>query len=156
MENLQDLMILFAGFMLVFLVILFVLYILGSIGLAGITKNVNEKGAWMAWFPLFSFYLIGKLGFSKVVGWVMVVLSILGSSHSSTVGGKTVTVGTILPTQYASIASFALVILLIVSLFKIYSRVSERAVAMIICTVLSFGLLAPIFLFAIRKNEVIA
>jgi hypothetical protein len=152
----EDLFALLAGFMLIFFIVFLVLYILGSLGLAGITKNVNEKGGWMAWFPIFNFYLIGKLGFSKVVGWAMVVLSFLSSKSTTTVNGVSVTTGTILPTQLASIASFALFILLIVSLFKIYSKVSEKAVVMIICTVLSFGLLAPIFLFAIRKNEAIA
>lgn len=53
-----------------------------------------------------------------------------------------------------SIFSFALSILTAISLYKIYSKVSDKAVLMTVFTVLSLGLLTPIFLFSIRNNEV--
>lgn len=151
-----ELLSLIAGYMLLFSILILILYILGGIGLAEINRKENEHGSWMAWLPIFNFYLIGKLGFSKAVGWITVILMFLCSNYSSTVNGKVVASGTVLPQPFNSIASYAFLIIVIASLYKIYSKLSDKAVIMTIFTILSFGLLAPIFLFAIRKNEVIA
>ncbi|MDD2377072.1 MAG: hypothetical protein PHD15_06400 [Clostridia bacterium] len=148
-----DLMNLLMQFMLVFAMFIIVLYILSGIGLMGITNKLGQKGSWMAWVPIFNFYLIGKLGFTKIIGWIIVVLIFLGSSYSSTINGVTTT-GTILPAPFNAIAGCIFAALLLISIFRIYSKVSEKSIFMMIFTVLSFGLLAPVFLFAIRNNDV--
>lgn len=150
-----NLLAIFGAFIAFFLIIGLVLYILGSIGLMKIANKIEGKGGWMAWLPFFSNYLTGKLAFNKLTGWCLVILMFLSSQKSSTINGQTITTGSILPTPFCSIAGLALAILLLVSLYKIYSKVSDKAVIMIIFTVLSFGLLSPIFLFAIRNNPVI-
>ena len=148
-----DLMALLMQFMLVFALFIIVLYILSGIGLMGITNKLGQKGSWMAWVPIFNFYLMGKLAFTKIIGWIIVVLIFLGSSYSSTINGVTKT-GTILPAPFNAIAGYILAALLLTSIYRIYSKVSEKAVVMMIFTVLSFGFLTPVFLFAIRNNEI--
>jgi len=86
----------------------------------------------------------------------MPILLILCASSTSTVNGVVVSSGSILPEPFSSIGSFVLAILALSSIYRIYSKVSEKAVVMMVFTVLTCGLLAPIFLFAIRNNEVIA
>jgi hypothetical protein len=118
--------------------VIIILYILGSIGLMKIADKLGEKKSWIAWVPVLNLYLIGKLGFSNVVGWLMIALGILSGNRDTN----------------NSIFSFALSILTAISLYKIYSKVSDKAVLMTVFTVLSLGLLTPIFLFSIRNNEV--
>lgn len=151
MEGLLGLL---AGFMFGIIILIIVFYILACLGLMKITEKVGETGGWMAWFPIFNVFLIGKLGFNKIMGWAFVALSFASAQVSSTVNGETVYSGALLPHPLDSIASFVFAILLIASFHKIYSKMSEKAVIMTVFTVLSFGLLAPIFLFAIRNNEV--
>lgn len=152
----EQLLAMLAGFLLVILGIILVFYILGSLGLMGIANKTETKGGWMAWLPIFNFYLMGKLAFGKAMGWVLVVLSFLGGTSTLEIGGETVFSGSILPAPFNTIASIALLVLMIASLYKIYTRMSDKAVVMTVFTVLSLGLLTPIFLFAIRKNNVIA
>jgi hypothetical protein len=118
--------------------VIIILYILGSIGLMKIADKMGEEKSWIAWVPVLNLYLIGKLGFSNVVGWLMIALGILSGNRDTN----------------NSIFSFALSILTAISLYKIYSKVSDKAVLMTVFTVLSLGLLTPIFLFSIRNNEV--
>ncbi len=121
----------------VIIILALIYYILGSIGLMKIADRTGEERSWMAWVPVLNIYLLGKLGFSNVVGWVMVVLFLLN-------GNKTTS---------NSMFSLALSVLTIISFHKIYSKVSDKAVIMTVFTVLSLGLLGPIFLFMIRNND---
>ncbi len=135
--------------------IIFVFYIYSGIGLMKITNKMGEKGSWMAWVPVLNLYLIGKLAFSKIVGCIIAILFVLGVKFSSTVNGETVESVTILPAPLNTIAAFALGILILASLYKIYVKFSKKAVILLILTILSFGFLAPKFLFDIRNNEII-
>ena len=148
-----DIMAFLMQFMLVFAIFIIVLYILSGIGLMGITNKLGQRGSWMAWVPIFNFYLMGKLAFTKIIGWITVALVFFSSSYSSTINGETTT-GTILPAPFDTIAGYILAALLLTSIYKIYNKVSEKAVVMMLFTVLSFGLLTPVFLFAIRNNDV--
>ena len=61
------------GFALIALVIGIVLYIVEAIFLNKYNKLVTGKGTILAWIPFyFQAYLLGKLAFNKVVGWVLV------------------------------------------------------------------------------------
>ncbi|HPE15131.1 MAG TPA: hypothetical protein PLT65_04790 [Bacilli bacterium] len=64
----EQLLAMLAGFLLVILGIILVFYILGSLGLMGIANKTETKGGWMAWLPIFNFYLMGKLAFGKAMG----------------------------------------------------------------------------------------
>ena len=63
------------GFALIALVIGIVLYIVEAIFLNKYNKLVTGKGTILAWIPFyFQSYLLGKLAFNKVVGWVLVAV----------------------------------------------------------------------------------
>ena len=63
------------GFALIALVIGIVLYIVEAIFLNKYNKLVTGKGTILAWIPFyFQAYLLGKLAFNKVVGWVLVAV----------------------------------------------------------------------------------
>ena len=151
MEQLLGLLL---GVIFIVLAILLVFYILGSLGLMGIANKTETKGGWMAWLPIFNVYLIGKMGFSKAIGWVLVILAFLGGTGELSLNDEVVASGSILPSPFNTIAQLTMIIIIVASLYKIYNRVSDKAVVMTVFTVLSFGILAPIFLFAIRKNDV--
>ena len=141
--------------MFLVLALFVVLYILGAIGLMVIAEKFDEKRGWMAWVPIVNIYLIGKLAYHSGLGWILIGLTFLGGSSSTTVNGEEVTT-TLLPQPLFSIVQIALAVIMFLSLHKIYSKLSDKAVIMTVFTILSFGLLAPIFLFAIRKNQLIS
>lgn len=143
-----------AGFMLLIFVILFTLYILGSIGLMGIAKKLNITGGWMAWIPIFSFYLLGKIAYNKGAGWFLAISGLLSGNYNMTINDEQVASSPILPAPLNTFVSLAFVVFLFTSLHKVYDRMSDKAVIMTVTTVLTFGLLSPIYLFAIRNNEV--
>jgi hypothetical protein len=144
------------GFLLFFLLIGLILYILNGIGLMGIAKNMGIKNGWIAWVPIVNFALIGKIAFNNIIVQIALpALVILGGSYEATVNGETVMKGAILPSPLNDAANFAFVVLFLVCIYKIYKKLSNKAVIMLIFSILTFGLLIPIFLFAIRNNPVI-
>jgi hypothetical protein len=147
---------LLVAFLFLFLIIVLVLYILHGIGLMKIAKKLNVSHAWMAWVPVLNFYLLGKVAFNNIyVQLALPILFILGGSRETTVNGEIITKGTILPSPLDDIMWLAFMILMFVCLYMVYKRMSKKAVIMLVFTILSFGLLTPIFLFAIRKNNIV-
>ena len=154
----EGLLAFFAGFIMFIFIVVIVLYVLGGIGLMRIADKQNIKGVWMAWIPFFNLRLIGKLAVeNKFAQWLLLVLALLGAEFTSSVivNGVTTTKNVIaLPSPIREIFVFSALIVGIVYLYKIYNKLSDKAVIMIVFTILTCGLLAPIFLFAIRNNEV--
>lgn len=141
-------------FLLIFLLILAVLYILGSIGLMKITEKLNKKGGWMAWVPFLDVSLMAKIGLgSLLLEIIMPILMILSGKINISVNDKTTYSGGILPSPYGAIALGIFTVLEFVCIHKIYAKMSKKAVLMTVFTVLTLGLMAPIFFFAIRNNK---
>lgn len=133
--------------------IVLVVYVFTAIGLMGIAKKQGKKGGWMAWVPVLDAYLLGKLAFeNKFMGWILVLLILLSSSFSTTINGV-ITSTSLLPQPLSSIVGLIYIVMLLVSLFNIYNKMSDKAVLMMIFTILTFGLVTPFMLFAIRNNE---
>ncbi len=127
-------------------------YIFCAIGLIKMSKKLNEKGSWMAWFPIFNSYLLGKIAWTKCLGWTMLILTILTSGISLVVN-NIIILSITLSNNLLIILCVILSLLTLASLFKLYKLFSKKYIALIIFTILSCGLLSPIFIFAIRKNE---
>lgn len=127
-------------------------YIFYSIGLMKMCKKLNEKGGWMAWFPILNSYLLGKAAWTKTLGWTMLFLTI-ATSGLSLIVNNVIVLSLTLPDNLLTILSIILIVFSLVSLFKLYKLFSKKYIVLIIFTILSCGLLAPIFIFAIRKNE---
>ncbi len=126
-----DFIALYFNFALILLIPVIAFYVLLNIGLMGIAEQTDTGNGWMAWVPFLSLYLFGKIALNSATGWLLLVLSLLSRNK---------------------LASLAFLIVFLVSLYKIYQKMSTKAVVMMIFSILSFGLLVPVFLFAIRKN----
>lgn len=54
------------------LLVVIIIYIAVAIFLNNFNKVVNGKGTALAWIPICNIYLLGKLTFNKMVGWILV------------------------------------------------------------------------------------
>lgn len=138
---------------LVCVVLLITLYLFQSIGLMKITDKLGTPNSWLAFIPIANIYLLGKTVFEEAwLTWALVILDIMNYVFPFT--------NLLLPSNsidFATVTSIIRLMLLILScvaFYKLYSKVSDKAVVMLIFTVLTAGLIAPIFLFAIRNNPI--
>lgn len=126
-----------------------VFYCLQSYGVMKIAQRHNVQHSWLSWVPIANAYIYGKIAFKsttkaaalfalKVAPLTNILFLIFGDNASS----------------ITNIFSFAYAIFLFYATYKIYKRMSDRAVMMLIFSVLSGGTLIPIFLFAIRNNPI--
>ena len=134
----------------------FISYIFTSFGLYKIAKREEEKTYAFAWVPYLNQYLLGKLAFkSRVQAIIMLILNIIVLVMSISV--LFISIDNI-HIMYIAIASFIMSLITCVYTFiahyKIYSKYSRSTVLMTILDIISFGILGPIFIFAIRNNEV--
>lgn len=145
-------------------------YILSCMGLMKIADKNGIRYSYLAWIPIINLFLLGKIGFkSTVTAIIFFILSftyfgLFFASAFSTVGANSETLFFsknyyVVVTKGNSILSPMLFILLIIfivmyliALYRIYRKMSTKSVMMFIFSILSSGLLIPIFLFAIRNN----
>lgn len=134
----------FAGYIIVFFQIIIVCYVLMAIGLMKMNEQLGFEGGWMAWVPFCNSYLLGKLAISKPIGWILAILTIYNSSEKFR----------FLAQPFNTIAYVSVFVLTIICFHRIYRKFSTKAISMTALTIMSGGLLAPVFIFAIRKNSV--
>lgn len=124
-----------------------VFYCLQSYGVMKIAQRHNIQHSWLAWIPVVNAYIYGKIAFKstlkaagllalKVAPLTNIVFLILDRNAST------------------NVLSLIYTIFLFYATYKIYKQMSDRAVIMLIFSVLSGGTLIPIFLFAIRNNPI--
>lgn len=138
-------------------------YIFMGIGLMEIGKSMGEKNSWLSWIPYANQYLLGKLGMNHTVGLILVIASSILSVLSFVAGiiSGIMNEGIMeeLIIAYIGIMfvivmiTIAIMVLYYISLHNIYKKFSDKAVLMTVFTVLTCGALAPVFLFAIRNNN---
>ncbi len=108
---------------IIVLLVVLTIYILTSIFLNKFNKLVYGKGTPMAWIPIFNLYLIGKLAFNKLVGWILIITLFLTGEFSTTINGVTTT-KTILPANINSIVkviySVAVLAIFIYAIYKYF------------------------------------
>lgn len=88
----------------IFLIIVIVIYVAIAIFLNNFNKLVNGKGTALAWIPICNIYLLGKLTFNKMVGWILVACCFALSTVTVTVNGESTT-HTLLPDSIAPTVS---------------------------------------------------
>lgn len=130
----------FLAYMMFIFPFVILLYVLGGLAYMKISKRFGYDKGWLGWIPVANSWLLGKLAISDTIGWVLVGLTLVnGIFNDGGLGG---------------LLSLASGILSFVCYHRIYEKLSDKAVVMTVFTVLSGGILAPIFLFAIRNNEI--
>lgn len=146
-------------------------YVLSCLGLMKIADKNGIRYSYLAWIPFINFFLIGKIAFKSTVSAIILLIfsfiypySFLLSIVTTSPNFKIlffsensyylyfINSNTSLSFIFAVIA-IVFIVMYLVALYKIYKKMSTKAVMMLIFSVLSSGLLIPIFLFAIRNNS---
>jgi len=111
-------------------------YVLGSLGLMRIAQRRGMGNAYLAWIPFGHTYLLTMLATGKEnLGYGFILLELVTLLRQFRVFSAIGRIGRF------------------VMLYELYKKMSNKAILMIIITVLTFGVMGPIFLFAIRNNE---
>ena len=130
-------------------------YVFYSVGLYKIGKKEEESSYPFAWIPYLNQYLLGKIAFkSKVQAIIMLIINILDMllyTYAIFIC-KDIYVLRILSIAIF-VVSFIVSIYSFIARYKIYNKYSKSTIIMLVIDILSFGLLGPIFIFAIRNNE---
>lgn len=146
----------------VFALILISFYLLKSLAIMKMAQKMEIKNSWLAFVPFARYYTYGKIAFT---GRAMAILFLCLSVVFKLLRFWKC-FAYVAPAFYRdNIALFSLISTAIIVLericavvafyasYRIFKKFSDKAVVMTIFTVLSCGLLTPIFLFAIRNNE---
>lgn len=137
------------GIVLLFVTLFLVPYVFGDYGLMKIAQRHNVKYSWLAWVPVANAYIYGKVAFKsteKALALFALKAAPLSGVLALAFGNS---VGFI--TSVFSLASMAF---FFYAVYKIYKQMSDKAVLMLIFSVLSGGVLVPFFIFAIRNNPI--
>ena len=133
-----------------------VLYIFNSYGLYKLAKNEDNKNSYIAWVPYLNRIIEGKIAFgNSTLGITMFILQLLSIILMIvTVFSKNMQPqALVLLSVFSFILSAIFKIIDFVAHYSIYSKYSKSTILMTILDILSLGLLGPIFIFAIRDNE---
>lgn len=71
--NLEGLTQILVGFALIYLIIVVVIYVLNSLLLNSLHKYIYGKGTLLAWFPITSTYVLGKVTVNSGFGWFLIL-----------------------------------------------------------------------------------
>ncbi len=127
-------------FLFFIIILLIILYIFQGIGLSKIAKRMNIKNSWLAWIPFANMFLLGQVSMEDNIGIALVALLVLSSLANKI--------------AFLKLASFGYVVLLFIVAHNLYKKLSDKATVMTVFSVLTGGILIPIFIFAIRNNEI--
>ena len=133
-----------------------VLYIFNSYGLYKLAKNEDNKNSYIAWVPYLNRIIEGKIAFgNSTLGITMFILQLLSIILMIvTVFSKNMQPqALVLLSVFSFILSAIFKIIDFVAHYSIYSKYSKSTILMTILDILSLGLLGPLFIFAIRDNE---
>ncbi len=144
----------------VILVIAIIFYVLRGVGVMKMAQRVGIKNGGLAFVPIIGDYILYKVAFENNVMPVLLLALNIGSGLFINMNSSSILwslqIGTF-PFGDINIMAIILLALCMVFMFytlhKVYKKFSNKAILMTVFTVLTFGLLQSIFLFAIRNNE---
>lgn len=155
-------MLIFGGIFLFFFVGL-VLFLLRGFALMKMAKKCGIKNGWLAFVPVASTYMYGKIAFSDKIKSILFISSYIVSAIISIIYYYQNVLHFFNGTTYSPSFNIATNIFQWIFLafsyyatYKIFKKFSAKAVLMTVLSVLSCGLLSSIFLFAIKDNELIS
>lgn len=143
MTNDMEILAFIMSFFLIFLIIGIIFYVFLAVGLMKMAGREQIENAWLSWIPFAQTYIMGKLVSHKLgenSGWIVLGLTLLSLFSS------------LIP-LLGSLIQLGIGIFMFVVAHWIYEKYSNKAVLMTIFTVITFGALLPIFIFAIRNND---
>lgn len=114
-----------------------VFYILFSLGLMKFCEEINYP-IWLAWIPIVQIFLLIDIAYRNKTTMCIAVISFIVYNF---LGGL-----------LALIAILILLYYILNALQKIYISKSHHPTLLLILSIVSFGTLVPVFIFAIRNN----
>lgn len=142
-----------------FLLVAFILYILKCVAVMKMAKKMGIKNSGLIFVPVVGSYILGRMAFEdKVMPFLFLgfnIFSIIyGGMFSSTIlaafSGSNLNSAELSMLSTLQVASMVFAYYVA---YRIYKKFSNKALVMTVFTVLSCGFLDPIFLFAIRNND---
>ncbi len=111
--------------------------------------------SWLAFIPFANTYICGQVAFeNKAKTFILLALNIILSIVSSIVCLTSISYYEMnAKLTLISWMSWIYMIFFFYASYQIFKKYSDKAVIMLVFSILSCGLLTPIFLFAIRNNE---
>lgn len=139
-------------------------YIFTGFGLMKMGETMGEKAPWLSWIPYANQFLIGKLAINNTAGIILIVsnlimgvlgmmLGILINLVENTADFEMFTIPLAIFGIITAIFGIAIAVFTNYVYYRLYKKFSDKATMMTIFTVLTGTGIAPIFLFAIRNNE---
>lgn len=147
----------FLFFVTIFLaVVLYIIinYIVESTLIMCICRNLDYRKNITAWIPFYNKYLLGKIAGHNILGKILAILTFISFS---------LIIYFYINQEFEIILFSILITILIISLIldiiiahNIYKKYANKySLVLTIFTILSFGLLRPIFLFILRNKQVV-
>lgn len=132
-------------FSFIMIAVLVALYILGTVGLYRIALKSGVERPWFAFIPILQFYTLGRLiGEIKVGNYIVPELELLLSIGFF---------ARYMPI-FGLIFKIVWVVLLFITVYELYRIYKgDKAMLMLIISVITLGLAVPIFLFVMRNEE---
>lgn len=137
------------GIVLLFVMLFPVFYVFEGYGLMKIAQRHNVKYSWLAWVPVAKSYIYGKIALKSTEK----ALALFALKAAPLSGFLVLAFGNSVG-FITSIFSLASMVFFFYAVYKIYKQMSDKAVPMLIFSILSGGVLVPFFIFAIRNNDI--
>ncbi len=159
-QALPTLLLTFFAIIAVFLVIAIIFYVLKGVGVMKMAKKSGIKNGGLIFVPIIGDYILYKLAFENNIMPILLLAFNIGFGLFLDMNSSSILwslqIGTF---PFGDINITAIILLVLCTVFayytfyKVYKKFSNKAVLLTVFTVITFGLLSPIFLFAIRNNE---
>ena len=145
----------FFTFVAIFLAIVVytaITYIFESIAVMSMSKNLGYKAIYTSWIPFYNKYLLGKIAENKVLGIILALLNIITTG---------IGIFCYVRNEFNPITFLLFLICVLIGFIldtiishKIYIKaINKYGDILTIFSVLTLGLLRPIFLFIIRNKK---
>lgn len=145
----------FLAVYIIYLILKFVLYIFQSLGLLRIAKKENYKYPYIVWLPGLSHYVLGNYCLDKKKS---IFYSILGLVHFVVPLILNLRViydmveDIIMPIYIILVIVYFIVDMLVMN--KFYKKVYKKNELFTILTIITFGMLKPIFIYTARIKKI--
>lgn len=137
-------------FIVCFAIIKFILYIFQSFGLLNISKHEQYKYPYIAWIPCASHYVLGKFCMGNKEGIIYGLLTLV----------KLILIISVILVENTIL--FHIFLVYIIAYFvidmlimnKFYEKVYKNPQIFTIFTIITFGLLKPIFIYTVKIKKI--
>lgn len=128
----------------------FILYIFQSFGLLNIARNENYKYPYIVWIPGISHYILGKFTTNNIKGTIYSILTIIKIL---------LFISTIFVENSILFYTFLIYIIIyfiidMLMMNKFYKKVYKQPQIFTVFTIITLGLLKPIFIYTVKIKKI--